>query len=510
MPDMIHNLLKDASFVLRRKKRMAGFCAILLVLGLSSCVSVNSRNVSGPDFGPVYGRDIAPDGSNRVKAFGPFVEKQVATNGMTFTACRPFYSRTSDSTQNRKLQEYVWPLGIIKSFQNETYWHMLLAFFGHDFDENDSGSRYRAVLFPFIFAGRDINKENYFAFFPVGGTIHEFLGQDRIVFLLFPLYLSTAINGVETRDVLWPFFSKTKGKDISRFRVFPFYMVSKKGERLESRSIMWPFWTSTRHNAPGDEGYGYVFFPFCGHAKFTNQETWMFLPPFFRFTDSRKDGKSGNFPWPLIQYSARNPEKFYIWPIWGYKDFPGVKSSFFLWPIVNAETIERPEVKIKRLSVIPFAFYESSTRTSRMDNVEDKSGEDNVTGRYFKLWPLASYCREGDNFRFRTLELWPARQTGGIERNWAPLWTLYSHVRAGQNSEDEILWGLYRRANHGEETRQWSIFPLFSWKKTSDNGGSREWNVFMGLLGYKREDLLKTYRLLYFLKFKAKKGEPKP
>ena len=287
-------------------------------------------------------------------------------------------------------------------------------------------------------------------------------------------------------------------------------MKSKRGDRLEATSVMWPFWTSTKHNSDGDQGCGYVLFPFFGHAHFTNQETWMFLPPLFRFTDSRKDGKSGNFPWPFIQYSAANPEKFYVWPVWGYKKFPGVESSFFLWPIIHQEKVERPDVQINRFSVIPFVFYESTATISKMECLNDIPVDYKpVTDRYFHLWPLGSYCRSGENSRFRTLDMWPAKQAGGIERNWAPFWTLYSHLRSGQNSEDELLWGLYR-VNKGENNRRWSIFPLFSWETSTDKGGSKEWNLFMGFFGYKREDLLKTYRMLYFFKFRTNKEELAP
>ncbi|MDD4871874.1 MAG: hypothetical protein PHR77_15055 [Kiritimatiellae bacterium] len=469
-------------------------------------MSVSSGSVPFYDAGPVVSHDVSPDSSDRTRAMGPFFEKQTDTNGMSFMAVRPFYSRTNDLVKKRKLSEFVWPLGMIKEFQGELDWRFILAF-GHNFEKANPDSRKRLWILPFLFNGTDINHEKYFAVFPIGGKVNEFLGRDKIVFALFPLYLFSSVNGVETTDVLFPFFSKTTGKDISRFRIFPFYMRSVTGDRARSESVMWPIWTSTKYDYPGSEGKGFILFPFYGHMKSTSAESWLYLPPFFRYTSGKK-GKSGNFPWPLIQYSSANPEKFYIWPLWGYKDFQGIKTSFFLWPIVHSETIKDREREMNRFMILPVISYESQVVTEK--NPNDSDVKENITARYFKLWPLGSYRREGDSYRFRILDLWPTKQMQGIERNWAPLWTLYSHNKVGENSEDELFWGIYHRVNKGENARNWSLFPIFSWNTDSAGCGKKEWNFLMGLFGYKRDDLLKSYRLLYFLKFNSKEKESKP
>jgi hypothetical protein len=461
--------------------------------------------MSSFDVGPVARQDFSPDGNDRTRAIGPFFEKLADTNGATFTAIRPFYSHTEDPVKERKLHEFVWPLGMIKEFQGELDWRFIPAF-GHNFETANPDSRKRLWVLPFLFKGIDINHEKYFAVFPIGGKINEFLGRDKIIFALFPLYLFSSVNGVETTDVLFPFLSKTTGKDISRFRIFPFYMGSVAGDQIQSESIMWPIWTSVKRNHNGSEEKGFILFPFYGHMKSANAESWLYLPPFFRFSDSKK-GKSANCPWPLIQYSSANPEKFYVWPLWGYKEIQGIKTSVFLWPIVRSETVKDREGEKNRFIILPVISYESQVIAEK--NANDNDTKENITARYFKLWPLGSYRREGDSCRFRILDLWPSKQMQGIERNWAPIWTLYSHIKVGENSEDELLWGIYHRANKGTDSRKWSLFPLFSWNNDEDGGSKKEWNFIMGLVGYKRDDLLKTYRLLYFLNFNNKK-ESKP
>lgn len=503
---LINKVVVCVSACLSPYVRFAELCLVLVTLSLSSCVSSSSAKRVSFDAGPVMRRGISPEGELRTTAAGPFFETLSDTNGMNFIAVRPFYSRTFDPAKERSIREVLWPLCMIKEYSNEVQWRCIPAF-GHDFAVDDPDSRWRMWLFPILFAGQDVHGEKYFAVFPVGGKLNEFLGRDKIFFALFPLYLYSSINSVETRDILFPFCSWTSGKDISRFRIFPFYMKSVAGDRMESRSVMWPIWTSKHYNYNGREGDGFILFPLCGHMKSTVAESWLFLPPFFRYSIGAQ-GTSGNFPWPFIQYSSANPERLYFWPLWGYNNSHNEKTSFYLWPIVRKETAVYRDGELNRLRIVPIVNYESRTEAPRTNDLPVAEGR--VSERYFQLWPLGSYRRDNDAYRFRMLDLWPLKQTPSIERNWAPLWTLYSHVRVGENSEDELLWGLYHRANEGTDARRWSIFPLFSWETATGGGGSKEWNVLMGLFGYKRDELLKTYRMLYFLKFKSGEEEKKP
>jgi hypothetical protein len=503
----------------------------------------------------VASRDKTPEGQSRFRSIGPVFERQEAADEKTFTAFRPFYSRTFDPGNERTLQEYLWPVAMSKDFRGETYWRVLCAF-GHDFDNDDPESRYRFIIFPIFYMGRDIHDENYFAVFPIGGKVNEFLGRDKIWFALFPLYMYSSINDVKTYDVLWPIVSWTGGSDISRFRVFPFYGQSSKGDLWTKRFVLWPIWTSAHYSyADGQTGGGFVLFPLFGHTKLTDQESWMFLPPFFRWSWNDEGYRGGNSPWPFIQYSfgKGRDEKLYLWPLWGTRRNENLRSSFFLWPIGSTLEANRVEYTLNRFSLFPLLFYEKKTPKSgdrdrassanspvllereRVGATEDEDGTVQVSnlksqifdpgvssnspafgegievnpatsGRYFKLWPLVSYQREDEAMRVRLLDLWPGKRLSVIERNYSPFWTLYSHVRADGASEDELLWGLFRRSNSDQGKKHLSLFPLFSCDRSMADD-SRQWSFLMGLTGYKREGLRKTYRLLYFFKFSTNQEE---
>jgi hypothetical protein len=124
----------------------------------------------------------------------------------------------------------------------------------------------------------------------------------------------------------------------------------------------------------------------------------------------------------------------------------------------------------------------------------------NCVARYWHCWPLCSYERLGEQTRFRTLMLWPLRHSAPIAREYAPLWTLYTHSAAGQNTDDEVLWGLMRRQRRGAEQSRFSVFPLVEWSRDQRATDQREWNLLKGLVGYERTGTNAQLRLLWRLK----------
>ena len=446
---------RTAAAVSVRRTAVGLFVAIVSLFTAGCAMPGPGARPGGYDIGPLLSADHTVDGSTRVRAAGPLVERIASEPGYEFSAVRPFYSRTADEQRDRVLQEFLWPVGMHKTLGKESFSRFLTAY-RHDFDRTDSGSRYRTIVFPIIYSGRDSDDERYFALFPVGGTIHEFLGRDRICFVLFPLYMQSSVNEVETHDVLWPFVSWTRGDKISRTRVFPFYGESSLEDAWKKRFVMWPIWTSVRYDYEEEKGGGFILFPIYGQIQTPRQSTRMVLPPLFRWSRS-DEVHEVNCPWPFVQYSSGRVEKLYLWPLWGRRESGNERSSFLIWPIGWKRTRQNGDEVYKSLRIVPFVHYESETdhgvppdvAASDTDAASDVSFDPDVKSRYFKLWPLMDYRREDDALRFRTLALWPAKHTAPVERNIAPLWTLYSHTRVGDESEHDVLWGLFRRRSRG-------------------------------------------------------------
>lgn len=453
--------------------------------------------MSGPSFevGPVVSRDRDVHGFRRGRALGPVIEarKQPDKDGKQFVAVRPLYSRIEEPARDRAVSDFFWPWGMVKTRKGEVEWRFLPAF-GHDFDADDPGSRHRWTLFPLLFGGENAHGEKYFAIFPVGGAIHEFLGRDRILFVLFPLYAYSEQSDNKTHSVLWPIFSRTRGDDVSRWRAFPFYGVSRNTDRWTKRFVMWPFWTSVQYDYSDQKGGGFILFPLYGQMDVGDRHARMVLPPFFKWEyDAEKLGVL-NCPWPFFQYRRGDVNRTYVWPLYGQTAREHERQWFMLWPFVGGRRTEVAEKITQRFRVLPFVFSEKTLRET-----EAEAAAPECLSRYFKLWPLLSYRREDETSRFRILALWPLKHTPGTERNWAPLWSLYRRDSQGETVESELLWGLYR---HRRDTgrRETSLFPLWQMETVEGPPWQRSWSLLYGLLGYAREGLHKQLRMLYFFK----------
>lgn len=466
---------------------------VLIVLLILPCAS--GAVVPRLDFGPFFSRDKAIDGNFRLRILGPFFEKQTAKDGSEFLAVRPFYSSVKKSGDGRCKRDIVWPFGGTLEHKDRDTWR-IFPFGGWSSAEgNNQGWRFYG--FPLVLTGSTRDGEGFFALFPIGGVLKDTLFRDRISFVLFPVYLYSVINDVETWDVLWPFISWTRGEGVSRFRVFPFYGMSEREGRWRKEFILWPIWTAATYSLPGASGSAHMLFPLYGHAVMENQEAWWFLPPFFRWSKG-EDRKVVNCPWPIIQYASGDLNKFYIWPLYGRKSIENLKTGFLLWPVILWERVDRGQAGRKRFMVFPLYYREI---------VAEQSAAGEVVSRYTKLWPLVSYRREGDVSRIAAPELWPGKQYSAIDRNFAPIWTLYSRVKAGDAVEHEALWGLFRKKRGDDGSHYVSLFPFFS--AGGDGKGGKEWKFLFGLLGYEREKLHKTYRLLYFpIKVGGKNDHP--
>jgi hypothetical protein len=479
------------------------FCTIAIALScfLLSIVSPPACASYGPvpdlDTAPLVSSDKSLAGSERLRALGPLVELQrrsAAASGILesrepmtgwseaaerYFALRPLFSFVQDVPGKRHLGDVLWPLAHWHEGPRQSKWRVA-TILAQDFDTNDPDSRYRFMAFPFVFSGRSREGRSYFALFPLGGKIHEMLAQDTIVFALFPLYLYMRHEDIETYSYLWPFISRRKGTGVDAFRVFPFYMHSRKDGRWEKTSVMWPLWHSVEYNYENEKGGGFILFPLFGRIATDSRKTIWVIPPFFQWAESG-EGKHINCPWPFIQYSSGETDKLYLWPLWGRKSTPRRTSSFFLWPVVHYGRDTMGEGVRRHFKILPVFYYEDESRgnaASAGGAARDRASE--LASRYVKIWPLLSYRREAGQHLFRFLSLWPLEHSPAVERNLAPLWTLFSSKKMDERREDELLWGLVSRRREGEHYKKWS------------------W--LMGLIQYERDAGQKHLRLLYFLK----------
>lgn len=512
--------------LLSYKQHLTGYVknvCIVPVLLLSLCFCISCASLPHTDAGFVASHDKTYYGSIRQRAIGPILEHQETHDGKTFDTVRPLYSYTHDVSTDTSIFDFLWPLCTIKSANERKSGRFLTAIWRSCVQTN--GTKQSLLwIFPILFTGRDSQGTNYFALFPLGGTINKILGKESIQFVLFPIYMKMKDKQYTEHNILWPVIAWTISSDTNRyaFRVFPFYGESSRAGQ-KNMFIMWPLWTSVRYQKPvPNEGTGFLLFPLFGRVHLQNQDTWWILPPFFKIAHG-KMGSEVNAPWPFVQWREGKTSRLYIWPLWGKNTEGKNWSAFILCPIGWLSKSDYDNSEIRRYYFLPFIYYEATITKTKTTNINQEKiasktisadatihsqsashnvNTRNVTSRYFKFWPLFSYRREDDVSQIRVLSLWPLKHTHAVERNLLPLWTLFSTERAEKGGETEFLWGLFRHTWQTDGITKTSLFPLFN-TYSDGSGNTNGWNILGGIIGYKREGLQKRYKLLYFIQWRT-------
>lgn len=473
----------------------SSFCILLITLRSLSLSAGTRVSAEDFDYGPLITRDITLDGKIRTRVLGPLWEKQSDGAEKSLSALRPVFAMVTDDGIPRCLKEVIWPIATFKSRKDEYFWRVITGF-GLDFD-TENPSRYKNHIYPFLFQGKAADGSSYFAVFPLGGKIKQILGRDSVSFVLFPLYARTQVNEAVTYDVLWPVISWGSHDEGDRWRVFPFYGQAEHYGHWKRKFVMWPIWTSVDYEK--EDAGGFLLFPITGYSRIADERTYWMIPPFFKWLES-DDRRVVNAPWPFFQYERSDEkDKTYLWPLFGKKRFGTKDSAFFLWPIFLTSKQVRGEETDSRFYALPFVYSDKT-----VERVEGEDGDEavaEVTSRYFKLWPLFSYQREGDVSRFRSLELWPVKHTAPVERNFAPFWTIYTRERSGDSSDTELLWGMYRNRRGADGERAFSVFPLYSRRSMADADEFSSWNLLAGIFGREVKDGIRKWRVLYFFRF---------
>ncbi len=473
---------------------IGSLCAALVVSG---CVAPTGARLGRPawDFGPFAAGFADVDGSQHATAAGPFFESARGTNGASLLAVRPFYSKATQTNDFLMEKDFVWPVAQKWAFKNQSVSRCgIFMSYNHDTATNDP--RRRLWLLPFWFSGKDAGGTNYWALFPLYGSIHEFIGRDSIDFVAWPIRSTSTLNDLRTSNWVWPFYSETSTKDghIHRHRLFPFYAYSFQRDAFTKRSILWPVWTSVRYEYPQEKGGGWILWPVCGHLKTDHEKTVWVLPPFFRFTKGKLMSRY-YCPWPFIQIErGKEYRKTYVWPLWGRKHAGNADSEFVLWPFVWNDHMERGKFHDHLVMVAP-VYRHYVTMTEGRDG-----GPSNMTEHLEKVWPLMNWHLKNGTGRMRALDLWPIADNDHADRDWAPLWSLYDRSWRDEDLNSRLLWGLYRHQRRGGEANYVSIFPLVSWRRDDADAHIHEWSLLKGLIGHERTDRGYSWRLLYFFR----------
>lgn len=409
------------------------------VLALCGCAASRERVEMGPFYAK---RTFAESGSKEWSALWPLLDGYENEKARQF-GLRPLLNlRTaSGSRPSENLNELqaLWPLFLYRETEGAKKKTIRLfpLFFHRQYAHPEGKEESDTALVPFLWHGRSSDgRENYFALFPLGGTLRGFFAKDRIRFVLFPLYADTSEGEHRSYHVLWPFFRYSSGGGKSSFRVWPFYGTKKKEDRYEKTFVLWPFYVRVRERLGSDHPLdSWYLLPFYGDQQTAFGRIRYFLYPFFSYQRSERPGhrfREWQAPWPLFSIARGDRyRKTWIWPFWGTEERGSYHRDMVAYPLYWHSAYRSADGVDERRYLLPFFW-------SR--RVEDEKGQ--AQQSRVKIWPFVSWSRSGETvFSLETLSLLWFRDPDGFERNYGPLWTWYRRsVSESAATRTRLFW----------------------------------------------------------------------
>lgn len=374
---------------------------------------------------------------------GPFYESLRTDDGSTFRAIRPFYSSLQNEKDGVAIRDMLWPLGTHHKLRQDSWWRAGIAY-GYDRDGNDAESSWSFNVFPLWFSGCDRVKGDYAALFPVYGYLpHTLFVLDEVRFALFPLYLNYEVNGARRNYWLWPLFSSSEElPGVKRYGFFPFYgRTERKGSRPgavdRQHYFLWPLWNSTTYESGNNDGGSWMLWPLAGSVCRSNEQQRLFLPPFFSWSRTDEAYRL-RCPWPLFEREkSPTADRLSIFPLYGNTKRGSTRKRYWLWPFFTDLNSDADGIETERFQFFP--FYTEQSRVRKTD--KGKKPMDS----FLRVWPFFSKETRADgSSSLRALDLMPVRFAAGVDRNWAPFWTLFSRTERDGIASYDLLWGLIR------------------------------------------------------------------
>ncbi|MFB3816952.1 MAG: hypothetical protein ACE147_04745 [Candidatus Methylomirabilales bacterium] len=449
---------------------------------------------------PVYDDRVDPvDGSRVRSSLGPLFElERDLDEPVQSYGLRPLFYRLEDARHDTDQAEtdVLYPVFTYRRSDRDWQWQFLLLLNGRS--EGPPAERERRFdLFPFYFSGTTEAGESYRAVLPFGGTAVDRLGQDRLTFVLFPLYARFLKGQTETTYTPWPLISRVRGER-EGFRIVPFYGAVRQPGVSETRFVLWPLYLSQRAGLNTDNPEETLaLLPFYVRQRAPRRDSTTVLWPFFTHTHDRERGyEQWDAPWPLVQVARGEGKRVTrVLPLFSVEE-RRLRNEFLLRELTSRQLILLFPLYIRTQDDVP------GTRTVR-DRVlwwlysdTRQTGQDGEARR-LDAWPLFRYERDREGaVRFQALALLEPLLPGNewIERNYSPLWSLYTFRRSPAGAEvHSFLWNLVR---HEETPAGRSIEVLGPVVRYREAESAAVLSLFGGLVEYQVTRGVRSVRLL--------------
>ena len=393
--------------------------------------------------------------------------------------------------------EWLWPIGFgtKRPGLSRTVVFPLMLFDREKF--SDGLVQRRRVILPLLYSRAGRGPADFFLL-PFGGVIHNFFGREKIVLVLWPLFVYQRGAQARSWSFLHPVFTYVRWEDGGRgFKVWPLFGLNRRPGKMTKLFVLWPIFHYQRMKLEQGELKRWWLFPFYGRIASPGGWEWAVLWPFFSHRVDRNLAREDWwYPWPFLgRHFGEDLSGWKFWPLFTTERRKAARAVRFLWPLGWYDRRERGEEKSRSFRLIPLMFRQKE------ETAEGRSGA-------WQLWPLIKVCYgpESGERSWAEAELpsvLPMRYYAPWERNFAKFFRLFEYHRDSEGTRSwRLLWRL-ARVDSGRAGRYVEVTPLFKYQTLTARppaASTLRWNILKGLLGYEREGGRRKLRFLYLIR----------
>lgn len=324
--------------------------------------------------------------------------------------------------------------------------------------------------------------KSYQAFFPLGGTVKNRLGKNRISFVLFPLYMQTEKAGRKVTHAPWPLIRSYEGPGYDGFEFWPLFGRNTHAGDYDRRFYLWPIvhYSAEHLSAPVPDKRIAVL-PFYARLTGPGYISETYVWPFFGYTHRTQPDvyDERRYFWPFLVQGRGSERRVNRWaPLYTHSISKSQEKTWYLWPLYRNLRWQDNGLEQEKNQFLFFLYWSLEQRSLTNPAA--------APARKTHLWPLLTAWDNGAG-REQVQVLSPFevlfQQNTKIRNLWTPLFALYQYDRQPDTTvRHAFLWNAvtYRRS---PDSKEFHLGPLFDVKR---DPGRKRWSIGSGLFGFQR------------------------
>jgi hypothetical protein len=412
---------------------------------------------------------------------GPIFFHRHQTDGKDIRGFRPLFltTRTGEAVE----RNLFYPLFTWKSqpgYSSFSFFHLI----EHQSNAGDTRPRNdRFDIWPVYFSRHASDPEkSYQAFFPIGGTLKNRLGRERISFVLWPLYMQTEKKGRVVTNTPWPIIRSYSGPGYDGFEVWPLFGRNTHAGDYDHRFYLWPlFHYSLDNMAAPVPDKRVVAIPFYASASGPGYISQTYVWPFFGYTHRTQPDvyDERRYFWPFLVQGRGSERMVNRWaPFYTHSIVKGNEKTWYLFPLYRHMDWQSDGLQQDKRQFLFFLYWSLQQRSLTNPAA--------APAHKTHVWPLFTSWDNGAGRRqvqaLSPFEVLFSRNEK-IRQLWSPLFALYQYDRQPDTTvRHTFLWNAitWRRS---PDSREFHLGPLFETKQDPE---LKRWSIGCGLFGFRR------------------------